>query len=114
MKECIFCKIANGYLKTDFIFEDENFVVFKDLNPQAPVHLLLVPKQHIVSINDVDDENKKFLANSFVTIKHVSQKLGFDKTGYRTVINTGKDSGQEVQHIHFHILAGRKLGWPPG
>ena len=114
MDGCIFCKIISGEIKTDFIFEDKKFVVFKDINPQAKVHLLLVPKEHIGSINDIGAKDEKFLAGVFAVIKQVAEKLGFDKTGYRTVINTGKDAGQEVLHIHFHILSGRKFSWPPG
>lgn len=114
MEGCIFCKIICGEVKTDFIFEDDKFVVFKDINPQAPVHLLLVPKKHIQSINDVSEKEEKFLSGVFRVIRQVAEKLGFEKTGYRTVINTGKSAGQEVLHIHFHILAGRKFNWPPG
>jgi histidine triad (HIT) family protein len=114
MNNCIFCKIIRGEIKTDFIFEDEKFVVFKDINPQAEKHFLLVPKVHIESINDITVEKEKFLSGVFSVIKHIAEKFGFDKTGYRTVINTGKDAGQEVLHIHFHILAGRKFSWPPG
>ena len=114
MDECIFCKIIHRDIKTDFIFEDDKFVVFKDIKPQSPLHLLLVPKKHIESINDFDEENEKFLLGVFTIIKKVAEKLGFDKTGYRVVINTGKDAGQEVLHIHFHILSGRKFSWPPG
>jgi histidine triad (HIT) family protein len=114
MSGCIFCKIINREMKTDFVFENDNFVVFKDINPKADVHLLLVPKKHIESINYVNIDNEKFLSGAFLVIKQVAQKLGFDKNGFRVVINTGKDAGQEVLHIHFHILAGRKFGWPPG
>lgn len=114
MSSCIFCKIVSREVKSEVVFENDKFVVFKDLNPQAPVHFLLVPKEHIESVNDVNESNEKFLEGVFSTIKKVAEKFGFDKSGYRIVVNTGPDSGQEVKHIHFHILAGRKFSWPAG
>ncbi len=114
MNECIFCKIINKEIKSEIVYEDEKFVVFKDINPKAPIHLLLVPKQHISSINDIDEKNENFLEGVFNVIKNVAKRLDFFETGYRIVLNTGKDSGQEVLHIHFHILAKRKFSWPPG
>lgn len=114
MNECIFCKIINKEIKSEIIYENDKFVVFKDINPQAPIHLLLVPKQHISSINEIDEKNERFLEGVFRVIKKVAQELNFSENGYRVVVNTGKDSGQEVLHIHFHILAKRKFSWPPG
>ncbi|MFN3550812.1 MAG: histidine triad nucleotide-binding protein [Endomicrobiia bacterium] len=114
MDGCIFCKIVNKEIKSEIVYEDEKFVVFKDINPQAPIHLLLVPKQHISSVNDIDEKNEKFLEGFLSIIKKIAQKLNFSESGYRVVVNTGKDSGQEVLHIHFHILAKRKFSWPPG
>ncbi len=111
---CIFCKIINKEIKSEFVYEDENFVVFKDINPQAPIHLLIVPKKHIVNINDVDENNVEILKNVFLVAKKVAEKFNVKENGYRIVVNTNKDAGQEVFHIHFHFLAGRKFQWPPG
>lgn len=106
MADCIFCKIINGDFNTDFVYEDEDFVVFKDISPKAPVHLLVVPKKHYSSLVEIDDSN--VLSGLLETVKKVCKKENIES--FRTVINTGKDSGQEVFHIHVHILAGKKLG----
>lgn len=110
MENCIFCKIANKEIPSDIVYEDENTVAFKDLNPQAPVHVLVIPKKHYSSLNEIED--KEIAAALLMSTKKTAQKLGI--TDYRTVINTGKEAGQEVFHIHLHILAGRPLKWPPG
>ncbi len=110
MEDCIFCKIANKKIPTEPVYEDENTIAFNDLNPQAPVHVLVIPKKHYASLNELDDE--KTMAALLKAVKEVARKLGI--TDYRTVINTGKEAGQEVFHIHFHVLAGRPLKWPPG
>ena len=103
MSDCIFCKIINGDFGTEFVYENEYAVVFKDINPKAEIHLLVVPRLHVESLNELDDE--KLLGKLMLTIKAVTKKLGIKS--YRTVINTGKDAGQEVFHLHLHILAGR-------
>lgn len=110
MSDCIFCKIIKGDFNTKFVYEDEKIVAFDDINPQAPVHILFVPKVHIVSLNELEDTS--LVKNVYEAIKQVAQKKGINN--YRIVLNTGKDAGQEVMHIHFHMLAGRKLNWPPG
>lgn len=107
---CIFCKIANGQIPTDFVYESKNVVVFKDINPQAPVHLLVVPKVHIETLNDLND--KELSAELFYAIKEATKKLEISE--YRTVINTGKTAGQEVFHLHIHVMAGRDFSWPAG
>ncbi len=114
MVNCIFCKIINKEIKSEFIYENENFIVFKDINPQAPIHLLIVPKRHIENINSIKEEELDILKNVFSIAKRVAQDLGVAESGYRIVVNTNKDAGQEVFHIHFHFLAGRKFQWPPG
>lgn len=114
MNSCIFCKIINKEIKSEFIYENENFVVFKDINPQSPIHLLIVPKIHIENINSVKEEDLDILKNMFLIAKEIAQQLGVAESGYRIVVNTNKDAGQEVFHIHFHFLAGRKFQWPPG
>lgn len=103
MSDCIFCKIINGDFGTEFVYEDENAVVFKDINPKADIHLLVVPRLHVESLNELNDE--ELLGKLMFVVKTVTKKLGIKS--YRTVINTGKEAGQEVFHLHIHILAGR-------
>ncbi len=102
MSDCIFCKIINGDFGTEFVYEDENAVVFKDINPKANIHLLVVPRIHVESLNELDDE--KLLGKLMMIVKKVTKQLGIKS--YRTVINTGKEAGQEVFHLHIHILSG--------
>ena len=103
MTDCIFCKIINGDFGTEFVYENEHAVVFKDINPMADTHLLVVPRLHVESLNELND--KELLGELMMTIKNTTQKLGIKS--YKTVINTGKEAGQEVFHLHIHILAGR-------
>lgn len=110
MENCIFCKIANKKIPSNFVYEDEYTVAFNDLSPQAPTHILVIPKKHFSSLNEVDDEN--IMSALFKAVQNVTKKLGIKE--YRTVINTGESAGQTVFHIHIHILAGRPLKWPPG
>ena len=110
MNDCIFCKIVNGEIPSNFIYEDECTVAFNDLSPQAPVHVLVIPKKHYASLNELDDA--KISAALFNAVREVTKKLGIKE--YRTVINTGESAGQSVFHLHLHILAGRNLQWPPG
>ena len=110
MSDCIFCKIANGEIPSDFIYEDEKVVAFNDLNPQAPVHFLVIPKKHYASLNDID--SKETFADIFSAIPKITAKLGIKE--YRTIVNTGESAGQTVFHIHVHVMAGRKFNWPAG
>ncbi len=103
MQDCIFCKIINGDFGTEFVYENESAVVFKDINPKAETHLLVVPRIHVESLNEIND--KDLLGELMMTVKAVTKKL--EIKSYRTVINTGKEAGQEVFHLHLHILAGR-------
>ena len=103
MSDCIFCKIINGDFGTEFVYENEYAVVFKDINPQADTHLLVVPRLHVESLNELDDKN--LLGELMMVVKSVTKKLGIKS--YKTLINTGKEAGQEVFHLHIHILAGR-------
>lgn len=113
-KECIFCKIINKEIKSEVVFENEKVIAFKDINPKAPVHVLIVPKQHIASVNELDENSKNVISEVFIVAKSIAEKLGVKDEGYRIVVNTGKNAGQEVFHIHFHFLAGRQFSWPPG
>ena len=111
MKEdCIFCKIANKEIPTEFVYEDEHVVAFRDLNPQAPVHVLVIPKEHYASINEVTD--KEVFAHLMYGVQKTAEKLNIKE--YRTVVNTGAAAGQTVFHIHVHVLSGRDFLWPPG
>lgn len=112
MNDCIFCKIANGEIPTNFVYSDENVVAFNDLNPQAPVHVLVIPRQHYASSAAV--VNPSVWSSLLDSAVKIARKLGLEENGYRMVINTGKDGGQSVPHLHLHLLAGRNLGWPPG
>lgn len=103
MSNCIFCKIINGDFETEFVYENDNAVVFKDINPKAETHLLVVPRLHVESLNELED--KELLGDLMMTVKTVTKKLGIKS--YKTLINTGKEAGQEVFHLHIHILAGR-------
>lgn len=110
MENCIFCKIASKEIPSNLLYEDDYTVAFNDLNPQAPTHILVIPKKHFASLNELDDT--VVMGALLNAAKEVTKKL--DITDYRTVINTGAGAGQEVFHIHLHILAGRPLKWPPG
>jgi len=110
LMECIFCKIAKGELSSDFILNNSKFVVVRDVNPQAPVHMLVISKGHIETLNDLED--REMMAELVSTIRDVTKKLSIKE--YRTVINTGKEAGQEIFHLHAHILSGRQMKWPPG
>ena len=108
--ECIFCKIINGELPSEKVYEDEEFLAFKDINPVAPVHILVVPKKHIVSLATIDAEDEAMLGRMMLRLKEIAKTLGLDENGYRVVSNHGADSGQIVDHLHFHIVGGKKMG----
>ena len=114
MENCLFCKIANGEIPAKIVFQDEHVVAFEDINPQAPVHILLIPRQHIASITDLTLENGPLLAQIFTTARKIAHQMKIDESGYRFVSNVGPDAGQSVFHLHFHLLGGRKFVWPPG
>lgn len=112
--DCIFCKIAQGEIPTEKIYEDDKIVAFKDLNPQAPIHFLFIPKEHISSANELDEEHAPLVGEIFLAIAKVAKEYGFDESGYRIVNNCGEDGGQTVPHLHFHVFAKRKMEWPAG
>ena len=112
--DCIFCKIASGEMESELVYEDDSVVAFSDINPVAPHHILIIPRKHIASINDVGDDDEGLIGHLFSVAGGLARELSVDQPGYRCVINTNKDAGQAVFHIHLHLLAGRKLGWPPG
>lgn len=110
--DCIFCKLASKEIATKVVYEDEDVFAFNDMEPQAPIHILFVPKKHVESNNQVDDE--LIIGRIFAAIRKVAKDMGFDQDGYRVVNNCGKDGGQTVNHLHFHLFAGRQMTWPAG
>lgn len=113
MDDCLFCKMARGEIPTNKVYEDDTVLAFYDIDPQAPVHFLVIPKQHISSPDDITQENSAVVAHIFEVISKVSKELNLEN-GYRVVTNCGKDGGQSVKHLHFHVFAKRSLKWPPG
>jgi histidine triad (HIT) family protein len=112
MTQCLFCKMAAGVIKPDVVFEDNTVLAFNDINPQAPVHILIIPKVHIDTLNDLDDA---LLAGQLLqTAVMLAKQEGLSEDGYRTVFNCNKKGGQEVYHLHLHLLGGRQMHWPPG
>jgi len=114
MKDCLFCKIVNKEIDSDIVYEDEDVLAFNDINPQAPVHVLVVPKKHISSIIDINKLDKEERLNLLSAIEKIARQSGLEKDGFRVVTNTGTRAGQSVFHLHFHILGKRKFDWPPG
>lgn len=113
MKDCLFCKMVEGTIEIDFIYEDDKVVAFNDINPEAPVHILVIPKEHIESADEINHENSHLIAHIFEVINKIARDKKLDN-GYRIVNNCKEDGGQSIDHIHFHLLAGRQLTWPPG
>lgn len=113
MSDCIFCKIAGKEIPSNFVYEDDQIVCFHDLEPQAPVHVLIIPKKHIASLDDATAEDAQLLGHILVKVKEIAEILGLEN-GYRLVNNCGEDGMQTVKHIHFHLLGKRKMTWPPG
>ncbi len=114
MEDCIFCKIINKEIQASMVFEDEKIIAFNDINPQAPIHILLVPREHFSSLNEIPEEKKNILSHLLLKARQIAQEKGIAEKGYRIVLNTARDSGQEVLHIHFHLFGGRRMQWPPG
>jgi len=112
MSDCLFCKMAAGEIKPDVVYEDERVLAFRDIRPQAPLHVLIIPKQHIATLNDIEDA--ALAGHLLQTAANIAKQQGFDESGYRTVFNCNRHGGQEVYHLHLHVLAGRKMAWPPG
>ena len=110
MEDCLFCKIIKGEIPSTKVYEDEFVYAFKDINPEAPVHILVVPKKHIKSINEIEEIDENLIGKIFLAIEKISKEQGVAEQGYRVISNCGKDAGQTVMHLHFHILGGRKLG----
>lgn len=114
MSECIFCKIVNKELPAQVIFESDSVMIFKDINPVAPTHLLAIPKKHIANICDPELLNDNLTLAIMDAIQKTANELGIEDNGFRVVVNRGLDAGEAVPHLHFHIISGRKMNWPPG
>lgn len=112
--DCLFCKIVNGDINADVVFESENVMAFNDINPQAPTHILIIPKRHIPTINDLIESDCDNLGQLFLVAASIAKKNNFSNEGYRVVMNCNSAAGQTVFHLHLHLLGGRTLMWPPG
>ena len=111
MKDCIFCKIANKEIPTKIVYEDDKIFAFTDIKPVAPVHLLIIPKKHIPSIDYLGGEDKELIGELFLVAQKLARKYGIDKTGYRLIFNVGRDAGQTIDHLHLHLIGGTRLPW---
>ena len=114
MADCIFCKIISGEIPSSKVYDDETVMAFNDVSPEAPVHVLIVPKAHISSANDITEENAQVVSKIFLAAKKIAEDMNIAEDGYRIVNNCGENGGQSVKHLHFHLIGGRSLNWPPG
>ncbi|HGJ64726.1 TPA: HIT domain-containing protein [bacterium] len=113
MNECLFCKIISGTIPAKIVFENESIVAFEDIEPQAPFHIIIIPKKHIPSVIDISDDDLMIMGTMYQVASEIAREFSLTN-GFRLVINYGKDAGQVIQHIHIHMLGKRELGWPPG
>ena len=113
-EDCLFCKILGGEIPADIIFESDTAIAFRDINPQAPTHVLIIPRKHIATINEIAAEDHALIGSLYAAAKKIAAQEGFCEEGYRTVMNCNESAGQTVFHIHLHLLGGRALSWPPG
>lgn len=114
MTDCLFCKMVSGVIAPDKVFENDDVLAFRDINPQAPTHVLVVPKRHVATLNELDGESAGLVGKMVLAAAEVARREGFAEQGYRTIMNCNADGGQTVFHIHLHLLGGRVMGWPPG
>ncbi len=114
MSDCLFCKMISGDIQPDTVYENDDVLAFRDINPQAPLHVLVIPKRHISTLNDLQPEDAELVGKLYLAAKLVAEREGLAERGYRTVVNCNAEAGQSVFHIHLHVLAGRPLNWPPG
>ncbi|ACL72163.1 histidine triad (HIT) protein [Thioalkalivibrio sulfidiphilus HL-EbGr7] len=114
MTTCIFCKIAAGDIPAEIVYEDDQVLAFRDLNPQAPLHALVIPRKHIATLNDLTAEDEALVGRMYLAARQVAGEAGLATRGYRTVMNCNSEAGQSVYHIHLHVLGGRSMQWPPG
>ena len=114
MSDCLFCKIVSGDIQGDIVHQDDEILAFRDINPQAPTHILIIPKKHISTVNDLEEEDQQVIGKMFSAAKMLAKQEGLSERGYRLVMNCNAEAGQTVFHIHLHLLGGRTMGWPPG
>jgi len=114
MDDCLFCRMVAGEIKPDTVYEDDEILAFRDINPQAPLHVLVIPRRHIATTNDLDAEDAGLVGRLVMAARRIAATEGVDEAGYRLVINCNAGAGQSVFHVHVHLLGGRRLGWPPG
>lgn len=114
MSDCLFCKMVNGDIEPDVVYEDDQVMAFRDINPQAPLHVLVVPKRHIATLNDLHAGDESLVGRMFLAAQQVAADAQVQERGYRTVMNCNPEAGQSVFHIHLHVLGGRPMAWPPG
>jgi histidine triad (HIT) family protein len=114
MSDCLFCKFISGEIEPKIVYEDSDVMAFRDISPQAPCHVLIVPKRHISTLNDLVPEDAELMGKLYLAAAKVAKKEGVDEAGYRTIINCNEQAGQTVFHIHLHLLGGRRMSWPPG
>lgn len=114
MSDCLFCRIIEGSLPAQVVYQDEHTLAFDDIKPQAPVHMLVIPKRHVASVHDLGEPDQDLLSRLLLICNRVVKMKGLSEPGFRLVVNTGRDGVQTVSHVHFHVLGGRHLGWPPG
>jgi len=114
MTDCLFCKMVEREIKADIVYENDDVLAFRDINPQAPLHVLIIPKRHISTLNDLQDKDEVTVGKLYLAAKEIAAESGVAEDGYRAVMNCNAAAGQTVFHIHLHLLGGRNLGWPPG
>ena len=114
MSDCLFCGIIEGRIKGNVVYRDESIVAFRDIRPQAPVHILIVPRKHVATILDLEANDQIVVGQIFLLISKLAREQGIDESGFRVVVNSGANAGQTVYHLHFHLLGGRRFSWPPG
>ncbi len=114
MSDCLFCKMASGAIKPDVVYQDDTVLAFRDINPQAPLHVLIIPKRHISTLNDLQESDAALIGELYLAAKRIAGQEGVAERGYRTVMNCNAEAGQSVFHIHLHVLGGRAMHWPPG
>ena len=112
--DCLFCKILAGEIPADLVYESETAVAFRDINPKAPTHVLVIPRKHISTINDIEPDDQEIIGSLYIAAKEIAAQAGIADDGYRAVMNCNEDAGQSVFHIHLHVMGGRVLAWPPG
>jgi histidine triad (HIT) family protein len=114
MSDCLFCGIVEGKIKANVVYQDDALVAFKDIAPKAPVHILIIPRKHTVGVSDIAEQDRDLIGRIFQVAAKLAREQGIAESGYRVVVNSGPDAGQSVFHLHYHLLGGRQMSWPPG